>query len=161
MSDRPGLIPTLAALLAMAAAPIVVAQDGGTAITPGYMGRAAVRECAQIGADLAELAPELQNRSSEIHAAEAQYLRVEEWLDATEPTLDRSDANALARYNEQARRYSEGVRHYNELLPAHAAVVKRHNALVDTHNERCTKQKFLIKDEIEARASLQQPDGGN
>jgi chromosome segregation ATPase len=158
MPDRPRLVPTLAALLAIAACPVVVAQGAGAASGEGYMSRAAVRECAQIEADLEALASELQNRSGEVDAAESQYLHLERSLDEAERQLDRSDAEAVSRYNAQVRQYSERLDSYNRLLPAHAAIVARHNALVQAFNERCTQQEYLIRDQIDARATLERPD---
>jgi hypothetical protein len=140
-------------LLAGTAPPTVAADqraagpalDEGQAHAGPKLAGAALRHCVRLDRDIAAIDTEVRILKGPVDAAQWTHELRARRVDAKLATLDRSDADAIARYNEDVDDHAEAVAAYNALLPEFNAVVARQNAAVDEFNERCAERAYYKK----------------
>jgi hypothetical protein len=148
----------LAAALIACATPLAAAQAAaadqraaGPALEEGQahagpkLTGAALRHCVRLDRDIAAIDTEVRILKGPVEAAEWTHQLRARRLDSMLATLDRGDADAIARYNREVDEHAEAVQAYNALLPGFNAVVARQNTAVDEFNGRCAERAYYKK----------------
>jgi hypothetical protein len=111
---------------------------------------AALRRCVALDAESRGLARTLKQETQNLDVAEQTFKRLGEDLDHDEMTLDHTDGDAIARYNERVNRHAALIEDYNARLPAHTALVEKHNTVVDEFNSQCSGRAYIKQEWIDA-----------
>lgn len=119
-------------------------EEGQTHAGPKLSG-AELRHCVRLDRDIAAIDTEVRILKGPVEAAEWTHELRGRRIDEKLQTLDRSDADAIARYNRDVDEHAEAVAAYNALLPEFNAVVARQNAAVDEFNARCAERAYYRK----------------
>lgn len=114
---------------------------------------AALRRCVAIDTEWRARSGELQQENQNLDAEKSQFERLDRDLDEQERTIDRSDADAIQRFNQRAAQQLAMVKAYNAKLPAYAEHVDRHNELVERFNADCAGRAYLIREWLDADAA--------
>jgi len=117
---------------------------------------AALRRCVVLDAESRGLARTLKQETQNLDVAEQTFKRLGEDLDHDELTLDHTDGDAIARYNERVNRHAALVKDYNARLPAHTALVEKHNTVIDEFNRQCSGRAYVKQEWIDASAESAQ-----
>lgn len=145
----------LAAALGWLLATTAAADDrrgAGPALEEGQSHRgpmlrgAELRACVKLDRELDAIDTRIRILKGPVDAAEWTHELKARSLDADAATLDRTDSDAVARYNRRVDEHAAAVAAYNALLPEFNAVVGTQGELVDRFNARCTERAYYIKE---------------
>jgi hypothetical protein len=120
-------------------------DDGQTHAGPKLRG-GELRACVRLNLEIDAIDSEIRILRGPLDAAAWDHERKGRSLDADEPHLDRTDHDAVARYNERVGAHADAVAAYNALLPAFNGVVTRQGGMVERFNDSCAERAYFKKE---------------
>ena len=115
------------------------------------LSRAQLRECMAVDERVRSLADESARLQAQLDQEKAEVTRAGAALKAQLEAIDRTSADAVNAYNEQAQAFDKRVDAYNAATPAFNAKVEALQRERATFTKDCENRRFDEKDEIAIR----------
>ena len=116
--------------------------------TGAMLSKEQLRSCLSQKAHLNELDADLVKEQSALAATKADVLREGDAIKAKLETVDRTQADAVAAFNQETEAHDKRIDAYQERVTAFNARVDAGKAERDTYGKSCDNRRYLEDDEI-------------